>query len=130
MIFVDFSEFKYIITIYNYGKDTIIMLQMNETLKKIRSNNLKIKNNETRLKNELEAIKSQGKDRRKFDKVVKESRNAIANIRFSMTYIQAAGRTDIEDYMKIINDLAEDEKRLNAICENLENYLKGEANNA
>ena len=102
------------------------MIQIHETIKKVRSNNLKIKRNETALKEELEAIKTTGKDRKRFDKMVKDSRGAITNIKFSMTYIQSSGKTDIEDYLKIMEDLANDEKKLNAICQELEDYLKGE----
>ena len=101
------------------------MIQIHETIKRVRANNLKIKRNEVALKEELEAIKS-GKDRKRFDKMVKESRGAIANIKFSMTYIQASGKTEMEDYLQIINDLAKDEEKLNEICTELETYLKGE----
>jgi hypothetical protein len=99
------------------------MVQVHELIKKVRANNLKIKNNETRLKEELELIKTTGKDSKKFDKMVKESRGAITNIRFSMTYIQK--QLDTEDYLQIMADLATDEEKLNAICEELNN-LKGE----
>lgn len=102
------------------------MIQIHETIKKVRSNNLKIKRNETALKLELNAIKETGKDRKKFDKLVKESRGAIANIKLSMTYIQASGKTDIDDYMKIMQDLKSDEAKLDALCLDLESFLKGE----
>ena len=101
------------------------MIQIHETIKRVRTNNLKIKRNEEALKVELEAIKSEGKDRKKFDKMVKESRGAIANIKLSMTYIQASGKTQMEDYLQIINDLKNDEEKLNNICNELDNYLKG-----
>lgn len=100
------------------------MIQIHETIKKVRNNNLKIKRNEEALKLELEAIKA-GKDRKRFDKMVKESRSAITNIKLSMTYIQASGKTQMEDYLQIINDLKNDEEKLNNICNELENYLKG-----
>lgn len=102
------------------------MIQIHETIKKVRSNNLKIKRNETALKLELNAIKETGKDRKKFDKLVKESRGAIANIKLSMTYIQASGKTDIDDYMKIMQDLKSDEAKLDSLCLDLESFLKGE----
>lgn len=103
------------------------MIQIHETIKKVRSNNLKIKRNETALKLEINAIKETGKDRKKFDKLVKESRGAIANIKLSMTYIQASGKTDIDDYMKIMQDLKSDEAKLDALCLDLESFLKGES---
>ena len=102
------------------------MIQIHETIKKVRNNNLKIKRNEVALKEELEAIKTTGKDRKKFDKMVKESRGAIANIKLSMTYIQASGKTQMEDYLQIINDLKNDENKLNEVCAELESFLKGE----
>jgi aspartate ammonia-lyase len=102
------------------------MIQIHETIKKVRANNLKIKRNEKALKEELEAIKSGVKDRKRFDKMVKESRSAIANIKLSMTYIQASGKTDIEDYLQIMNDLKNDEEKLNNVCNELKTYLKGE----
>ena len=103
------------------------MIQVHELIKRVRANNLKIKNNETRLRTELELIKTTNKDRKKFDKLVKDSRGAIANIRLSMTYIQASKQLGVEDYLQIMNDLSIDEDKLNAICEELENFLKGEA---
>lgn len=106
------------------------MVQVHELIKKVKTNNLKIKNNETRLKDEFELIKVTGKDRKKFDKLVKESRGAIANIRFSMTYIQASKQMNPEDYLQIMNDLSIDENKLNQICEELDTYLKGDQNNA
>ena len=104
------------------------MVQVHELIKKVRANNLKIKNNETRLKEELELIKTTGKDRKKFDKMVKDSRGAIANIRFSMTYIQASKKMDPEDYLQIMNDLSVDESKLNQVCEELDIFLKGDMN--
>ena len=101
------------------------MIQIHETIKKVRANNLKIKRNEGALKEELEVIKSTGKDRKKFDKMVKESQKAITNIKLSMTYIQASGKTQMEDYLQIMNDLKNDEEKLTNICIELENYLKG-----
>ena len=102
------------------------MIQVHELIKRVRANNLKIKNNETRLRTELELIKTTNKDRKKFDKLVKDSRGAIANIRLSMTYIQASKQLGVEDYLQIMNDLSIDEDKLNAICEELEFFLKGE----
>lgn len=105
------------------------MIQIHETIKRVRNNNLKIKRNEASLKDELDMIKNTGKDRKKFDRLVKESRGAIANIKLSMTYIQASGKTDIDDYMKIMQDLKSDESKLDSLCKSLEDFLKGECEN-
>lgn len=101
------------------------MLQISETIKKVRAQNTKVKKNVERLMTELEAIKTQGKSRKKFDQIVKESRGGITQIKMFMTIIQNAGQTNIEDYITIMDDLRVDEEKLNALVEELENYLKG-----
>ena len=124
-----FNTYNIVVSIKKERKNNK-MVQVHELIKKVKTNNLKIKNNETRLKDELELIKETGKDRKKFDKMVKESKGAIANIRFSMTYIQASKQMNPEDYLQIMNDLTIDENKLNQICEELDTYLKGDQNNA